>query len=711
MDEDSEFAARRQWPLWIAAIASLIWLGVAGTMLVAALSPGAVAGLAPLLPAAAAVLALAAPLALLWLVADRLRDTGSGNALRTRLMAEHSAFIEQRLDRGALALADLERRLEALIDGLDGVARPVRETQNMLVGALHDLENAAGRFDGVTGATRAAAASLAEATPAASAQVERLTALLTTAEGELRHQLEASGTLLAALAAGAAGAEIQARTTATATSDGLAAIEAAVARAEAAMAAPLADLNGRVDAAFVRTAAAMDTIRDGVHAQTSAMLASVDQARVTLDHIGGEAARQVGERLEAVIEIAARLAPAVEDQAERATTVIDTLSRGFGVLDTKLANSAATGNATLESIAARMTEAREAIHRLGEPIAGTQAALGGVENKLAAVGDLAGDVLGALGDVGRQIPLLDDMTVRLGDLHDRAEGLQAPLSAGGNSLSAAQGLLDAARASLDAAAVELGTQLAAAQAALDAIERKTGDASLAASTQLIDVFGRVRDIAQQTAGTMRDTLGKVVEEARDALADAGTTTARAAFGEPIEAQLAAVEASNDRVAAAAQAAAERVTQRLLALMGSVADVEDRVARIETGFDVRARGSLARRSKALIESLQRSAVEFSGLLALDIEDADWDAYLKGDRSVFTRRVLDRMEGDSARAIGRHFQHDPEFRSQATQYIDEFETLISHVMSDREGQSLSTALLGSHVGRLYLAIANGAGRFED
>lgn len=711
MDDETELPQPRNWPLLLAAAATLLWALLAAGLFAVALMPVPPAGLAPLLPAAGAALALAAPLALLWLAADRLRDSSGARAVRTRLMAEHARFTEQKLDQGALALADLERRLETLVSRLDAVAAPVLRTHDQLTGALQGLEKAAQRFEAITGATDAAAATLAAATPAASAEVERLTGLLAAAEGELQRQLAETGTLLAELNARAAAAETQARTAAAATTAGLAAIEAAAARAETAMAAPLTDLNTRVDAAFVRTASAIDATRDGVHAQTSAMLASVDQARVTLDHIGGEAARQIAARLEAVIGVADRLGPAVAEQATRANALIDEVTRGFAILDTKLANSAATGNGTLETIAAKMVEAREAIHRLGEPIAATQAALGGVETRLAGVGDLAGDVLGALGDVGRQVPLLDEMAVRMGDLHERAEALQAPLSVGGNSLASAQGLLDTARDSLDSAAVRLGEQLAAAHAALEEIERKTGDTSLAASTQLIDVFARVRDIAQQTAGTMRETLGQVVEEAEAALGEAGATTAATAFGAPIRAQLAEVEASNERVANAAQAAAERVTQRLVGLMGSVADIEARIGKIETGFDVRARGSLARRSKALVDSLQRGAVDLAGLLSFDIDDGDWDAYLKGDRSVFTRRVLERMDNDASRAIGRHFQHDAEFRTQATQYIDEFETLISHVMSDREGQSLSTALLGSHIGRLYLAIAKGAGRFED
>ncbi|KPF77766.1 hypothetical protein IP88_05655 [alpha proteobacterium AAP81b] len=712
MDADQELPPPRRWPLVLAIIATLVWLAATTITYALPLLDVAVPAEAwALVQPAGTALAMAAPLALLWLLWAQLRDSIGARATRVTLMAEHANFTAIKLDHGAMALADLEQRLDTLVARIDTVGEPLRQKHERIALALSGLEAAGVRLSSVAGQTEAAAATLARATPDAAAEAERLTALLTTAETTLQSQLASTAALLDRLHARAAEVEAQGSATTQAIREGLEAVSAASTRAEAALQAPLGDLNARVDAAFARTAQAMDATRDGVHAQTSAMLASVDQARVTLDHIGGEAARQITTRLQSMLDLAAQLSPAIEAQAGRSNALIDELARGFTVLDTKLGNSASTGNATLDAITARMTEAREAIHRLGEPIAATTTALGGVEARLAAVSDLAGDALGALGEVGGQIATLDTMAARIADLHDRAEALQAPLSAGGNSLVSARGLLDDARGSLDAATAQLGEQLASAREALVEIEQLTGSASLAASSQLIDVFGRVRDVAQQTAGTMRETLAKVVDEAEAALGAAGEARAASAFGTPIKAQLAEIEATHDRVAAAAQGAAERVTARLVGLMASVSEVEARIDKMETGFDVRARGTLARRSKALVESLQRAAVDFAGLLSFDVEDGDWDAYLKGDRSIFTRRVLARMEGDGNRAIGRHFQHDAEFRAQATQFIDEFEALIGQVMSDRDGQSLATALLGSHIGRLYLAIAQGAGRFAD
>ena len=208
---------------------------------------------------------------------------------------------------------------------------------------------------------------------------------------------------------------------------------------------------------------------------------------------------------------------------------------------------------------------------------------------------------------------------------------------------------------------------------------------------------------------MRETLSNVVAEAEAALDQAGSSRAELAFGAPIRAKLAEVEVLHDRVAAAGQASAERVTKRLLALTETVATVENRIDEVDTKFEVRARNTLAKRSSRLVESMQAAAIDIAGLLSFEMEDTAWDNYLAGDKSIFARRIVEHLDAGGTRAIARHFDHDPEFRSQAVHYIEEFETLISHVLPDREGHTLAVTLLSSHIGKLYIALAQAVDRF--
>ena len=712
MDNDLELAPPRNWPLVVALLASLLWL-VLAVLAFAPAFPGMAPSprLAAIARPASMALMLGAPLALVWMVANQLRERVGARAARAALMEQQARFTEIKLDQGVATLVLLEDRMTALAMRIEAVGTPVEIQHQALLAATSRLETTGARLTDASGRAEQATVTLDAATPAAIAQAENLVDLLGRSHDDLQMQLAQTETLLASLWSRARDAETQAQAAAERTTSGLDAITEAAGRTVAAVGVPLALLTEGVDAAFVRTTAAMDSTRDGVHAQTNAMLASVDQARVTLDHIGGEAERQIKARLESLLTAANKLGGELETHAERSNALIEDVARGFTILDAKLGNSATTGNAALESIAVRMTEAREAIHRLGDPIAATDTALAVVESRLGDIGAAVGETLGSLGTaLPAAMPHLDNMAVRLSELHDRADQLSLPLTAGGDSIANAQAQLDNARAALDSAAVALGAELTTARGALADIETMTGNASLAASSQLIEVFGRVRDIANQTAGTMRETLSNVVAEAEAALDQAGRSRAELAFGVPIRAQLAEVETMHNRVAAAGQAAAERITRRLLALTESVAAVEAHIDETDTRFEVRARSTLAKRSGALIDSMQANAIDIAALLSFQIEDTAWDSYLKGDRSIFARRIVEQLDNNTTRAIGRHFQHDPEFRTQATHYIDEFETLISQVMPDRDGRSLAVTLLSSNIGKLYVALGQAVGRFK-
>lgn len=710
MTEDYELTPPQRWPLVVAAVAGAVWLGLAVLAALPLLGSDVPAEARTIGPIASAALTVLAPVAVLWLIAMRLRDRAGSLAARTALMDEHSRMTERRLDQGANALILLEDRMTALVSRIEAVSAPVERQHQTLLAAVAQLEAAGLRLTEASGRTEAATITLGEATPAATAQAEALTALLARAESDLQRQLMATESMLAALNDRAAEAGAQARTTTAETVSSLEAISTTAQRATAAVAAPLADLVAGVDNAFVRTAEAMDATRDGVDAQTGALLASIEAARVTLDQIGGDAATQIAARLEMMLETAGRVGAELDDHAVRSTALIDDVTRGFAVLDAKLDNSIATGNTAMEGVTARMTEARDAIHRLGEPIGATETALVAVEARLADIGTVAEETLGTLaGALPAALPHLVDMTEQLRELHDRADQLSLPLRAGGETIAEAQAQLDRARDALDAAAIQLSEELVKARDSLNEIETLTGSTSLGASAQLIEVFARVREVANQTAGTMRETLSNVVAEAEMALDQAGTTRAELAFASPIRSQLAEVNALQDRVAAAGQVAGERITRRLLTLAETVATVEARIDEADTRFEVRARNTLAKRSSTLVDSMQAAAIDLAGLLSFQIEDTAWDAYLKGDKSIFARRIVEQLDGETMRAIARHFEHDTDFRTQATRYIEEFETLISHVLPDREGRSLAVTLLSSNIGRVYVALAQAAGRF--
>ncbi|MBC7520415.1 MAG: hypothetical protein H7268_04895, partial [Sandarakinorhabdus sp.] len=105
----------RRWPLFVALAATLAWF-VTAAGIIAAMFPGfgVPRPLMNMAAAAGMALMLTAPLAVIWLIALRLRDHSGARAERTALMARQAAFTERKLDNGAITLTILEDRVSAL---------------------------------------------------------------------------------------------------------------------------------------------------------------------------------------------------------------------------------------------------------------------------------------------------------------------------------------------------------------------------------------------------------------------------------------------------------------------------------------------------------------------------------------------------------------------------------------------------------------------
>ncbi|MGL6043000.1 MAG: hypothetical protein ACRC1J_03675, partial [Sandaracinobacteroides sp.] len=203
-------------------------------------------------------------------------------------------------------------------------------------------------------------------------------------------------------------------------------------------------------------------------------------------------------------------------------------------------------------------------------------------------------------------------------------------------------------------------------------------------------------------------LSSVVSEAEQSLDEFASTKAEAAFGAPIRLQIAALEDASVKAAEAAGGASERLAGRLLELMQVISETEARVDEVDTRMDVRARDTLAARSIRLVESLNTASVDVARLLAVDVGDSAWARYLQGDKSLFARATVRLADKDTSRKIGRHYAHDTEFQTEATRYLEQFETLIRRVLKDPDGESFALVLLSSDIGKLYVMIAEAIGR---
>ena len=701
---DDAQPAKPQWPYIVAGIASLVWLVLAFFAMSPLLNVRLPATLEPLAMAAGIALNFIAPIAILWLVAGRLRDNAANRAAALALMDEHSRQMEVRLERGAEAISILESRLSDLTGLLTALARPVERQHQALAVSLQSLGTATTELESVTARTEAATARLGEEAPAATAAAEGLVRLLDQSRADLSGQIGTAEGLIASLAQKLADARTEAGNTGAEAEARIGAITAAVMAAHDSLSQPLASLSSGVDDALIRTSQAVDATRDGVQAQTNAMLASVDQARTTIDLIADESARAIAERLAQLTNSLTDIDTSLGVQSDRTATLIEALSSQFNAFDAQLVTSADKGQQTLASLSEGLSGAGAALSGLGAPVSEADSALEALSQRLAGLDAASGQVFARLDEaLPTSHASLEELAQRLARLEESAQSLASPIDAGADTVSGAQSRLEQAALALETAAEALHTRLASAEASISAITQSTESEALAAASQLIDSFGQIREIASQSAGTMRETLAGVVAEAEAALDRAGTTRAATAFGTPIRTELAALEAAQTRAANAAQKAAERVAERLVQLTSTVADVETHFDKRQTELDIRDRMDLVKRATSLLTTLQDQSIDLARLLSLDIDDKAYEDWLAGDRSRFQRHLALGLENGVGRAILRHLAHDAMFRVEAARYVEDFEALIAHVMQDKQGRTLASTLLASDPGKLYIALA--------
>lgn len=443
------------------------------------------------------------------------------------------------------------------------------------------------------------------------------------------------------------------------------------------------------------------------------MLAMIDQSRAALDRAGQDATNGLAERLDALGGRIEAVAAHLARQEEASRGLVGGLSQELNELEARLGGL--KGGKAVDAV-------RSSIRQLGEALADSG-------DRSAALVERAQSIVGLIAGVGTQLD--SALPQMLGRIEQQAERTRWAVAAIAPDVEAMAGSADAAARRLGEAELTLAHQKQALEEMLARFNQGVGSAeeqirSLSAAAleadeaagrmtartgpELVDALMRVREAAGQAAERAREAIAAVIPESAAALGEASRRAVGEAVGGAVTQQLVELETLAERTVEAARRASERLTRQMLTIGETTAAIEDRIDQVRKDREAKENETFSRRVALLIESLNSTAIDVTKILSNEVTDGAWSAYLKGDRGVFTRRAVKLIDAGEAREILAHYEAEPEFREQVNRYIHDFEAMLRRVLADRDSSALGVTLLGSDMGKLYVALAQAIERLR-
>lgn len=315
---------------------------------------------------------------------------------------------------------------------------------------------------------------------------------------------------------------------------------------------------------------------------------------------------------------------------------------------------------------------------------------------------------GSLADVEERATALSGLMFTTGE---KAEGLST-------HLIKTQNRIEEADSSIEALQAKLSTQSEDALAKLQGLQ--TGFWKLASESEAFagDTQERLREALSSLETATNSAIEALDKGAREKVGELAQTVSREAI-EQIEHSLrneaaetvGKLEEAAQHASGVGREATVQLRDQLAKVNELTLNLEQRIARARELSEEQVGNDFARRMALITDSLNSNAIDIAGALADDVTDTAWDAYLKGDRGIFTRRAVRLLGSGEAKDIAELYQRDDAFQGNVNRYIHDFEAMLRSMLSTRDGNALGVTILGSDMGKLYVVLAQAIERFRQ
>ncbi|WP_233994064.1 ATPase [Porphyrobacter sp. AAP60] len=401
-----------------------------------------------------------------------------------------------------------------------------------------------------------------------------------------------------------------------------------------------------------------------------------------------------------------------------------------------------------EAIVARLDELGRLMDAIGQQgVAARESLAAG----LGSLGEQLAEKRAALAETEVRLSALTESGIRLLEIIQSGaratrEDLPAAIVTAQTALSAAEAraenvnqlMLQSSQQGSDLSEYLLNTrsEIDAAEGAIARFKDKLAEGSEDALARLQGLRGGFARLAEESGALatssqeqLRDALGMLenaITHAFETL-DQGArektiSLAQTIGGEAVEAlerslrsEAAATIGKLEQAAAHASGVGREATiqlrDQLVRVNELTGNLEQRVAHARELAEEQVNNDFSRRMALITDSLNSAAIDITSALSTEVTDTAWDAYLKGDRGIFTRRAVRLIDNGTAKDIAALYGEDETFKANVSRYIHDFEAMLRAMLSTRDGHVLSVTVLGSEMGKLYVALAQAIQRFRN
>ncbi len=444
-----------------------------------------------------------------------------------------------------------------------------------------------------------------------------------------------------------------------------------------------------------------------------------------------------------------------EEFATREAQASEVLAQRLSDLDDAIAERRDAQSRETEKLVAHSTEMSAQLEKLTDLIAEISAqgetAQQGLETSMDALGEKLAAKREALGETEKQLGALTEAGVRLleiiqsGAKHSR-EDLPEAIGGAAHALGSVEqraAALSGMMFATSGKAEELGTYLIDTQSKIEEADTSIHALQTRLSEQSEDTLAKLQGLrggftqlteqsgtfAGETQDKLREALGALEEattSAFNALEDGtrekvgvlAATMSKDAVAElerSLRTETAETVGKLEQAAAHASGVGREATVQLRDQLSKVNELtlnlEQRIARARELSEETVGNDFARRMALITDSLNSNAIDLAAAISTDVTDTAWDAYLKGDRGIFTRRAVRLLDTGEAKEIAELYQSDETFKSNVSRYIHDFEAMLRSMLSTRDGNALGVTILGSDMGKLYVILAQSIERFRQ